>query len=196
MWMLGVLRFFDGELLADVAQRLEHDRHGDVLLAPNDVGLRLYGLCHSLPSCDRSFAAAGGPHVPAAYICSGGLSSRHAASIGSMSAHAASTSSARVNRVGSPIMQSSSRRSYASGVSVKKAVMYWKSIVTLRILRPALGTLAPNRSEMPSSGWMRSVIALGSSSCVASRPNVMCGGSLNWMRISVTRFGIRLPARM
>jgi hypothetical protein len=57
--------------------------------------------------------------------------------------------------------------------------MYWKSIVTLRIRRPALGTLAPNFSEMPSSGWMRSVMALGSSSFVASGPNVMCGGRLN-----------------
>ena len=74
--------------------------------------------------------------------------------------------------------------------------MYSKSIVTLRMRRPALGTFAPKRSEIPSSGWMRSVIALGSSSCVASGPNVMCGGRLNWMRISVTRFGMRLPARM
>src|SRR5882672_3647411 len=190
MRMLGLLRFHERELLAYVVERFEHDRHGDVFAAPHDVRLgldrRAHGRCHSRPSCARSFAAAGGPQVPAAYIASGGLSSRHAAS----------TSSARVNRVGSPIMQSSSRRSYASGVSLRNAVMYWKSMVTLRILRPALGTLAPNLSEMPSSGWMRRVIAFGSSSCVASWPKVMCGGSLNWIRISVTCFGMRLPARM
>ena len=67
---------------------------------------------------------------------------------------------------------------------------------TLRITTPAVGTLAPNRREMPSSGWMRSVIALGSSSRVASRPNVRWGGRLNWTRISVTCFGSRLPVRM
>ena len=49
-------------------------------------------------------------------------------------------------------MQSSSSRSYASGVSTRNEVAYSKSIVTLRSLTPALGTLAPNRSEMPSSG--------------------------------------------
>ena len=74
--------------------------------------------------------------------------------------------------------------------------MYWKSIVTLRMRRPALGTLAPNFSEMPSSGWIRSVIAFGSTSFIASRPKVRCGGRLNWIRISVTRLGSRLPARM
>src|SRR5436305_1981452 len=61
---------------------------------------------------------------------------------------------------------------------------------------PALGTLAPKRSEMPSSGWMRRVIAFGSSSDAASRPKVRCGGFLNATRISVARFGSRLPARM
>ena len=74
--------------------------------------------------------------------------------------------------------------------------MYWKSMVTLRMRSPALGTLAPNLREMPSSGWMRSVRAFGSTSFIASRPNVRCGGFLNWMRISVTRLGRRLPARM
>ena len=85
-----------------------------------------------------------------------------------MNAHAASTSSARVKSVGSPFMQSSSRRSYASGVSTRKDDMYVKSIATFRRRTPALGTLAANRSEMPSSGWMRSVMALGSSSFAAS----------------------------
>src|SRR6266566_5845154 len=139
MWMLRVLSFFEGELSTDVAQRVEHDRHRDVLLAPKNIRFHLHGLCHSLPSCASSFAAAGGPHVPAAYICSGGLSSRHAASIGSMSAPAASTSSERVNRVGSPSMQSSSRRSYASGASTRKDDAYRKSMLTLRITRPAVG---------------------------------------------------------
>ena len=74
--------------------------------------------------------------------------------------------------------------------------MYWKSMVTLRMRRPALGTLAPNFNEMPSSGWMRNVRALGSTSFIASRPKVRCGGRLNWMRISVIRLGSRLPARM
>jgi len=74
--------------------------------------------------------------------------------------------------------------------------MYSKSMVTLLIRSPALGTLAPNLREMPSSGWIRSVIALGSTSFIASLPNVRWGGRLNWMRISVTRFGSRLPARM
>ena len=36
-----------------------------------------------------------------------------------------------------------------------------------------------NWSAMPSSGWIRSVIAFGSSSRVCSRPNVRWGGRLN-----------------
>ena len=73
--------------------------------------------------------------------------------------------------------------------------MYRKSMFTLRIRIPAVGTLAPKRSEMPSSGWIRSVMAFGSRSRVASRPKVRCGGRLNWTRISVTRLGSRLPVR-
>ena len=43
---------------------------------------------------------------------------------------------------------------------------------TLRIRMPAAGTLAAKRSEMPSSGWMWSVIAFGSTSRMAPRPKV------------------------
>src|SRR5712691_4205406 len=154
------------ELVAEVGEGIEDLRDGDPLAFPCErAGRRLvHGLCHSLPSASSSLAAAGGPHVPAAYICSGGRPSLQAASTGSIRVHAVSTSSARVNRVGSPIMQSSRSRSYASGASTRNEDAYRKSIATLRRRMPAAGTFAPNLSEMPSSGCMRSVMALGSSS--------------------------------
>src|SRR5665213_2248983 len=191
-------RIRQSELPANSAERVQHISDRDTLGVPGRLhrgcGIRAHGRCHSFPSAWINLSAAAGPQEPAAYMDSAGRSSLHAASMGSMNAHAASTSSARVKSVGSPFMQSRSRRAYASGVSTRKDDMYVKSMATFRRRRPALGTLAANRSEIPSSGWMRSVMALGARPFAASK--VRCGGRLNWTRISVTRLGIRLPTRM
>src|SRR5258708_9001362 len=99
------------ELVPEVGERVEDLRDGDALALPFERArrrlVRVQGLCHSLPSASSSLAAAGGPHVPAAYICRGGRPSGHAASIGATSGPAASTSSARLNRVWSPILHPS-----------------------------------------------------------------------------------------
>ena len=65
---------------------------------------------------------------------------------------------------------------------------------TLRTSRPSSGTLAAKRSRMPSSGWMRSASRFASGSVVAPRKSIS-GGRLNWMAISVARWGSRLPVR-
>src|SRR5207248_9818845 len=153
--VLIVPRLGAGELVPDLPEGVQHIGHPHPLSVPYRLRVLLggaHGRCHSLPSAFSSCVAGWGPQVPAAYVASGGRPLRHAFSIGSTSVHAASTSSARVNSVGSPIMQSSSNRSYASGASTRNDVTYWKSIVTLRMRSPALGTLAPNLSEIPSSG--------------------------------------------
>ena len=61
---------------------------------------------------------------------------------------------------------------------------------------PWPGIFDSMRSEKPSSGWTRSTRALGASPppAAASR-NIVTGGRLNWMAISVTRVGSRLPVR-
>src|SRR5260370_22392087 len=96
------------ELVPEVGERVEDLRDGDPLALPLEraARCRVQGLCHSLPSPSSSLAAACGPHVPPAYICRGGRPSRHAASMGSTTVHAASPPSARVNRVRAPINQS------------------------------------------------------------------------------------------
>src|SRR5207302_2568969 len=113
--VLVVTRFGAGEPRADGLERVEDLADGDVLAMPGGLDPRFdgraHGRCHSLPSAWSSLAAEGGPQVPAGYVSRGGLLLRHDSSIGSISCQAASTSSARVNRVGSPIMQSSSNLS-------------------------------------------------------------------------------------
>ena len=59
--------------------------------------------------------ASAGPCEPAGYRGSGSMVSAHARRIGSQIRHCPSTSSLRVNSVGSPRIASSSSRSYASG---------------------------------------------------------------------------------
>ena len=59
---------------------------------------------------------------------------------------------------------------------------------------PSPGTLAPKRSMIPSSGWMRMASRFGSG-CVAVSRNSRWGTSLNWIAISVARLGRRLPMR-
>src|ERR1019366_1169517 len=141
--VLLIAGFGQRELPAYATERIQNVSDGHGFAVPRDLrrGLRLgaHGRCHSLPSAWISLSAAEEPHVPAAYMVRGGRSSRQAASMGSMNVHAASTSSARVKSVGSPIMQSSSRRSYASGVSIRNDDMYVKSIATFRRRNPALG---------------------------------------------------------
>ena len=67
---------------------------------------------------------------------------------------------------------------------------------TLRIERVGDGALAPKRSEMPSSGWIRSTSEFASRCSEASRENGRCGGRLNCTATSVTRLASRLPVRM
>ena len=65
------------------------------------------------------------------------------------------------------------------------------------------GILAPKRSVMPSSGWMRRTSWLGSIPSVGVAPEATatlpekgeCGTRRNWIAISVARFGMRLPVR-
>ena len=59
---------------------------------------------------------------------------------------------------------------------------------------PRPGTLAPKRSMIPSSGWIRIASRFASGS-VALSLNSRWGTSLNWIAISVERFGRRLPIR-
>ena len=79
-------------------------------------------------------------------------------------------------------------------MSAWNAEPYVKSIVTLRTSMPRPGTLAPNRSMIPSSGWIRIASRLASGSLALSL-NSWCGTSLNWIAISVARLGSRLPMR-
>src|SRR5205823_4952558 len=112
--MLAVPCLLPREPVSNVRQRAEDVGHGHALAVPHRLRVRLHGAhgrCHSRPSAFSRCAASSGPHVPAGYIARGGRPLRHAFSIGSTSIHAASTSSARVNSVGSPIMQSRSSRS-------------------------------------------------------------------------------------
>src|SRR5215472_9129133 len=150
---LAQLRSQPDKLIDDCLQvcvsRLPVARADAVRLEERDGA---YGLCHDRPSCVISRSAPGGPHVPAEYVSRGGWPWRQTASMPSISFHAASTSSERVKSVGSPSMQSRSSRSYASGASTRNADAYRKSMLTLRIVRVGVGTLAPNRSEIPSSG--------------------------------------------
>ena len=69
-------------------------------------------------------------------------------------------------------------------------------MLTVRIASVGVGAFAPKRSEMPSSGWIRSTSALASSCSTASVGNGRCGGRLNCTATSVTRLASRLPARM
>src|ERR1700694_1013194 len=132
--VLLVAGFRQREFPAYAAEGAENVADGHCLAAPRYFWQdRLaHGRCHSLPSAWIRLAASGRPHVPAAYIARGGRSSRHAASMGSTNVHAASTSSARVKSVGAPLMQSRSKRSYASGVSTRKEDMEAESLATLR----------------------------------------------------------------
>src|SRR2546426_12685234 len=114
MGMLVISRLSVSEGVADLGQGGQHvaDRH--VLAVPLRIRVSdclAHGRCHSLPPSWSNCAASGGPHVPAVYVPRGGRPLRQDSSIGSMSALAASTSSARVNSVGSPIMQSTRSRS-------------------------------------------------------------------------------------
>ena len=58
------------------------------------------------------------------------------------------------------------------------------------------GGLAPRRMEMPSFGWTRMVMTFGSASLPSIWLSRIGGTSLKTMLISVTRSGIRFPARM
>ena len=87
-------------------------------------------------------------------------------------------------------------RSYASGLESTKDSPYWKSIVTSRTWTEVVfGTLEPNRTVMPSSGWMRNTKALLLSSCTAVLAKGRCGARLNTTATSVTRRPSRLPVR-
>ena len=57
------------------------------------------------------------------------------------------------------------------------------------------GTLEPNRSVTPSSGWIRITSAFWLSSSVAVSVNGRCGARLNTTATSVTRRPSRLPVR-
>ena len=75
---------------------------------------------------------------------------------------------ARGSSCASPRIASRSSVSYASAGGAANAVPYWKSMFTVRIWMRAAGTFAPNRSEMPSSGWIRSTSTFGSSCSAAA----------------------------
>ena len=72
--------------------------------------------------------------------------------IGSTIRQHCSTSSVRMNSVGSPSSASSSSRSYASGDSSRNVSSYEKSMLAVRTRNEWPGTFAPKRSEMPSFG--------------------------------------------
>src|SRR5258708_13776972 len=94
------------ELVPEVGERVEDLRDGDALALPFERArgrrVRVHGLCHSLPSPSSNLAAACGPHVPAAYICRGGRPSRHAAPVGTPTAHPPPPPPAPVTSLGSP----------------------------------------------------------------------------------------------
>src|SRR3989304_5259096 len=58
--------------------------------------------------------------------------------------------------------------------------------------RPRPGTLDPNRSRIPSSGWIRIARRFGSGATAAARKS-RCGTALNWMGVSGARFGGGFP---
>ncbi len=57
------------------------------------------------------------------------------------------------------------------------------------------GTLEPNRTVMPSSGWTRITMAFWPSSSVAVVSKGECGARWKTTAISVTRRPRRLPVR-
>ena len=57
------------------------------------------------------------------------------------------------------------------------------------------GTLEPNRTVTPSSGWTRMTRAFWPSSSVCVGVNGRCGARLKTTAISVTRRPRRLPVR-
>ena len=67
---------------------------------------------------------------------------------------------------------------------------------TVLIATVGEGALAPKRSEMPSSGWIRSTSEFASRCSAAPIVNGRCGTRLNCTATSVTRLGSRLPVRM
>ena len=67
-------------------------------------------------------------------------------------------------------------------------------MVTDRTSSPSPGTLAPKRSMIPSSGWIRIASRFASGSTPSSL-NSRCGTSRYWIAISVARLGRRLPVR-
>ena len=69
-------------------------------------------------------------------------------------------------------------------------------MLTVRIERVGVGALAPKRSEMPSSGWIRSTSEFASRCSAASAEKGRCGGRRNCTAISLTRLASRLPVRM
>jgi hypothetical protein len=69
-------------------------------------------------------------------------------------------------------------------------------MLTMRTRIVGAGTLAPKRSVMPSSGWMRSTNESASRYSATSKENGRCGTCRNWTATSVTRLGRRLPVRM
>jgi hypothetical protein len=57
------------------------------------------------------------------------------------------------------------------------------------------GTLEPNRTVTPSSGWTRMTSAFWPSSSVSVAENGRCGARWNKTAISLIRVGSRLPVR-
>jgi hypothetical protein len=100
-----------------------------------------------------------------------------------------------VNSVASPRRQSRISRSYASGLDSVNDSPYAKSMVTSRSSIEVPGTLEPNRTVMPSSGWMRTTKAFCPSSSTAVWANGRCGARWKITAISVTRRPSRLPVR-
>lgn len=86
-------------------------------------------------------------------------------------------------------------RSYASGLDSVKDSPYAKSIVTSRTSIEVPGTLEPNRTVTPSSGWTRMTRALPPSSSVAPDSKGRYGARLKTTAISVTRRPSRFPVR-
>ncbi len=65
-------------------------------------------------------------------------------------------------------------------------------MLTVRGRYRSPGTLAEKRRAMPSSGCTRTIRVLGAA---APSPKSACGSLRNWIAISVTRLGSRLPLR-
>jgi hypothetical protein len=72
--------------------------------------------------------------------------------------HSASTSSRRVNRVGSPCITSNSSVAYALGSFPSKFSAYEKSASTPMDRSSSPGRFAAKTMLIPSSGWIRSVM--------------------------------------